>query len=99
VSWLVLGDDRTRPWIGVLYFVFGAVFLLRPVLRDSRASLSMASVIGLFAAAILAPVLIGLVGHALPPMDRFSLSLQAAVMLGTGLVAVVLIALAVRAQI
>ena len=99
VSWLLLGNDASRPWIGALYFVFGVVFLLRPVLSDSRARLSMASVVGLFAAAILAPVLIGMIGARLPSLGGFSLSMQTAVMLGTGLVAVVLIALAVHAQI
>ena len=31
-SWFVFGNAVTRPWIGILYFVFGVVFLIRPVL-------------------------------------------------------------------
>ncbi|MCW7536559.1 zinc ribbon domain-containing protein [Aquabacterium sp. A7-Y] len=99
VSWLLLGNDSSRPWIGMLYFVFGVFFLLKPVLGDQRARLSMASVVGLVAAALLAPVLIGLVGSRLPSPGLFSLSAQTAIMLGTGLVAVCLVALAVLAQV
>jgi hypothetical protein len=99
VSYLLLGTPETRPWIGIAYFLFGAFFLLRPVVSDDRARLSMASVVGLAAAAILLPVLVGLVGSKLPVLGAFSLSGQTTIMLATGFVAVVLIALAVFAQI
>ena len=35
-SWFVFGTAVTRPWIAILYFIFGAVFLLRPVLAQHR---------------------------------------------------------------
>jgi hypothetical protein len=31
-SWFLFGNEATRPWIAILYFAFGLVFLLRPVL-------------------------------------------------------------------
>jgi hypothetical protein len=99
VSWILLGTDQTRPWIGILYFVFGAVFLLRPLLAEHRASLSLGSVVGLVAAAILAPVLIGLIGSKLPSLGLFTLSAQTAIMLATGLAATVIMVAAVFAQI
>ncbi|CAN5374981.1 hypothetical protein BH09PSE5_BH09PSE5_41660 [soil metagenome] len=99
VSWAWLGTEQTRPWIGVLYFVFGAVFLLRPLISESRVQLSIASVVGLVAAAILAPVLIGLVGSRLPSLGVFSLSAHTAIMLATGLIATVLMVMAVYSQI
>ncbi|WKB54077.1 zinc ribbon domain-containing protein [Eleftheria terrae] len=99
VSWWLLGTEASRPWVGILYFLFGAFFLLKPVLSDQQARLTMASVVGLVAAALLAPVLIGLVGARLPSLGSFSLSGQTAVMLGTGLLAVTLVALAVLAQV
>ncbi|AKJ30324.1 zinc ribbon domain-containing protein [Caldimonas brevitalea] len=99
VSWWVLGTDVSRPWIGVLYFLFGVFFLIKPLITDRRARLTLASVVGLVAAALLAPVLIGLIGGSLPSLGTFSLSLQTALMLGTGLLAALLIALAVWAQV
>ncbi len=71
-SWAVFGNEATRPWIGILYFAFGVFFLLRPVLTQHRARLTTASLVGLIAAAILAPVAIGLAGAA--PADRSAAS-------------------------
>ena len=98
-SWWLLGTEATRPWIGFLYFGFGAYFLLKPVLSQQRARLTTASLIGLIAAAILAPVLIGMVGRHLPPLGGFSLNLQTFVMLGTALAACALGMVAVLAQV
>jgi hypothetical protein len=99
LSWLLFGNDTTRPWIGILYFVFGALFILKPVLGDGRARLSALSVVALIAAAILAPVLVGLVRDKLPPLGSFSLSLQTTLMLVTALVACGLAMMAVLAQV
>ncbi len=98
-SWWLFGTEATRPWIGFLYFAFGAYFLLKPVLTQQRARLSTASLIGLIAAAILAPVLIGMVGRHLPGLGGFSLNVQTFVMLGTALTACGLAMLAVLAQV
>jgi hypothetical protein len=98
-SWWLLGTESTRPWIGFLYFGFGAYFLLKPVLSQQRARLTTASLIGLIAAAILAPVLVGMVGRYLPPLSGFSLNVQTIVMLGTALAACALAMAAVLAQV
>jgi hypothetical protein len=98
-SWAVFGNDATRPWIGILYFAFGVFFLLRPVLTQHRARLTTASLVGLIAAAILGPVVIGLAGPRLPSLGGFSLNVQTFVMLGTALVACALAMAAVLAQV
>ena len=98
-SWAVFGSEATRPWIGILYFAFGVFFLLRPVLTQHRARLTTASLVGLIAAAILAPVAIGLAGPRLPSLGGFSLNVQTFVMLGTALVACGLAMAAVLAQV
>ncbi|HEY4958986.1 MAG TPA: hypothetical protein VII31_14330, partial [Caldimonas sp.] len=59
-SWFVFGNAVTRPWIGILYFVFGAIFLIRPVLAQHKARVTTLSLVGLVAVAILGPVAIGL---------------------------------------
>ncbi|NUZ04854.1 zinc ribbon domain-containing protein [Piscinibacter koreensis] len=99
VSWLVFGSAATRPWIGILYFVFGVVFLLRPVWTEGRARVSIAALVGLVAAAILAPVAIGLVAPHLPSLGNFSVNTQTFVMLGAALVACALSMAAVLAQV
>ena len=99
VSWLVFGSETTRPWIGMLYFAFGLFFLLKPLLSQGRARLTTASLVGLIAAAILAPVAIGLVGAKLPSLHGFSLNVQTFVMLGAALLACALAVAAVLAQV
>ena len=98
-SWFVFGNAVTRPWIGILYFVFGVVFLLRPVLSQHKARVTTSSLVGLVAAAILGPVAIGLVAAKLPPLGAFSLDTQTFVMLGTALVACALAMAAILAQV
>ena len=98
-SWFVFGSTATRPWIAILYFVFGLVFLLQPVLTQHKARVTTASLVGLIATAILGPVAIGLVAAKLPPLGAFSLDTQTFVMLGTALVACALAMAAVLAQV
>jgi hypothetical protein len=99
-SWLVFGTPATRPWIGLLYFAFGAFFLAKPVLTQDRARLSAASLVGLIAAAILGPVLVALLVPSLPRLgELFTVNLQVFVMLGTSLVACGLAMAAVLAQV
>ena len=75
------------------------MFLLKPVLTQHRARVSTLSLIGLIAAAILAPVAIGLVAAKLPSLGAFSLDTQTFVMLCTALVACGLAMAAVLAQV
>ncbi len=98
-SWFVFGSPVTRPWIAILYFAFGLVFLLKPVLTQHKARISSLSLVGLIAAAILAPVAIGLVAAKLPSLGAFSLDTQTFVMLCTALVACGLAMAAVLAQV
>ena len=53
-SWLVFGTATTRPWIGIVYFLFGAFFLVKPVLSENRARLTRSSLVALVAVAIVA---------------------------------------------
>ena len=95
----VFGNEATRPWIGLLYFAFGAYFLVKPVLGQGRARLTSVSLVGLIAAAILAPVLLGLLAGKLPNLAAFSVTTQTWVMLLTALAACALATVAVLAQV
>lgn len=99
VSWLLFGTAQTRPWIAILYLLFGAFFILQPVLSSRRAKLSVLSLVGLIAVAILGPVLIGTIGPKLPSLGGFSAGTQTTVMLVTALVACGLGLVAVLAQV
>ena len=99
VSWLAFGNAATRPWIGLLYFAFGLFVLLKPVVSGDRAKLSRATLVGLIAAAILAPVAIGLIGHRLPSLAGFETTVQTFVMLIGALVACGIAVVAILAQV
>jgi hypothetical protein len=99
VSWLLFGTPVTRPWIAILYLLFGAFFILQPVLSSRRARLTTLSLVGLIAVAILGPVLIGFVGPKLPSLGGFSVGIQTTVMLVTALIACALGLVAVLAQV
>ena len=98
-SWFVFGDAATRPWIGIVYFAFGLVFLLRPVLAEDKARVTATSLVLLVAAAIVLPVAIRVVAPKLPSIGAFSLDVQTFVMLGAALVACALDIVAVLAQV
>ncbi|HEY9066580.1 MAG TPA: zinc ribbon domain-containing protein [Burkholderiaceae bacterium] len=99
VSYAAFGTPTTRPWIGILYFAFGLVVLLKPIVSQGRARLTSATLIGLIAAAILAPVAIGLIGNRLPALNGFEMATQTIVMLVGTLFACVLAVIAILAQV
>jgi hypothetical protein len=99
VSWLLFGTALTRPWIGLLYFAFGLFVLLKPIVSGDRARLSRVTLIGLIAAAILAPVAIGLIGNRLPSLHGFETTVQTFVMLIGTLVACAGAVVAILAQV
>ena len=99
VSWLLFGNAITRPWIGLLYFAFGLFVVLKPVVSGDRARLSRATLVGLIAAAILAPVAIGLIGSRLPSLDGFETTVQTFVMLIGSLIACGVAVMAILAQV
>ena len=99
VSWALFGNPTTRPWIGLLYFVFGLFVLLKPAVSNGRAKFSRATLVVLIAAAILAPVGIGLVGAKLPSLYGFEVTAQTFVMLIGSLIACALAVWAILAQV
>jgi hypothetical protein len=99
ISWLLFGNDVTRPWIGLLYFAFGIFVVLKPIVSHARARLSRAALVVLIAAAILAPVAIGLIGTRLPSLYGFEVTAQTFVMLIGSLIACGLAVWAILAQV
>jgi hypothetical protein len=99
VAWGVFGTEGTRPLLSIAYFIFGAVFLLRPVVTSATARLTTASVVALLAAAIIGPALVGLVARVLPQLPQWSLATQATMLLVSGLVAVGLVLAATLEQV
>lgn len=98
-AWGLLGDAATRPWVGLLYFIFGAFWLLKPVASHGQAQLNIAQLIGLIVAGILAPVLVRLVAPKLPNLGELNFHLQTFTLLIGGLIALVCVFAAAISQI
>ena len=99
VSWLLFGNAATRPWIGLLYFAFGLFVLLKPLVSGDRAKFSRLTLLGLIAAAILAPVAIGLIGNRLPSLQGFDPTVQTFVILIGSALACGIAVIAILAQV
>ena len=97
-AWGLFGTAQSRPLISIVYFLFGAVVLLRPLVGGSQARLGTGALIVLIVAAIVGPVAADLLGAALPSV-RYSVTGQALFLLLFALVAVVLILCALHAQL
>lgn len=99
VAWMVFGTPATRPWLSAGYFVFGALFLIRPVSASSTAKISTGSLVMLIAAAVLGPALLGAMTKSLPSAEGWSLASQTTTMLLAGMIAVTLTMLATLGQV
>ncbi|WP_457418268.1 zinc ribbon domain-containing protein [Roseateles sp. P5_E7] len=99
VAWGVLGNEASRPLLSAAYFVFGLVFLLRPILGAGRANLSTKTLVILIAAAVVGPALVvTVVGKGLPTF-QFSLAPQTFMLLISGTLASALLLLATLRQV
>jgi hypothetical protein len=99
LAWGVFGTEASRPLLSIAYFIFGAVFLLHPVVTASTARLTTLSVVALLAVAILGPALVQLLVRVLPQAPQLSLAPQTTMLLGAGLVAVALMLAATLEQV
>jgi hypothetical protein len=92
VAWLGFGDAKAADWMGLFYFGFSVLLLLRPLESGvaARANMGMRGLIGLVLAAIFVPVLLPFITPGLPSLDWLSLNAQTlflllAALLGVGL--------------
>lgn len=92
VAWLGFGDGKASDWMGLFYFGFSVLLLLRPLESGvvAHANVGMRGLIGLILAAIFVPVLLPFVAPGLPSLDWLSLNTQTlflllASLLGVGL--------------
>lgn len=99
VAYGLVRQPEQRPWLSLVYFVFAVAYLFRPLISNRTATLNVQSVVALVAGAILGPVAIGLLAPALPSLAGLSLTTQTLVLLCTGLVAAILVVLAILHQV
>ncbi len=92
-AWGLFGDPASRPWVSLIYGVFGVFFLLRPVNDDNSAPIGTTPIVFLILAAVLAPVVLNAIGSKLPPLGGYSMHMQVFALL-FGALAVVALALA-----
>ncbi|HET9644847.1 MAG TPA: zinc ribbon domain-containing protein, partial [Burkholderiaceae bacterium] len=95
---VLFGTEQTRPLIGIAYFVFAAVVLLKPLMVGNRARMTTTWLVALIVVAVVGPVLVGMLGTVLPSA-RFSMHAQTFFLLLAALVAVALILAAVFSQV
>ncbi|MEN9436888.1 MAG: hypothetical protein RIR09_1543 [Pseudomonadota bacterium] len=98
-AWGFFGDPASRPWVSLIYGVFGTFFLLRPVNNDNTAPIGTASIVFLILAAVLAPVVLTIIGPKLPSLGTFSVHWQVIALLLGSLVVVLLAFVSTLAQV
>ena len=98
-AWGFFGDPESRPWVSLIYGIFGTFFLLRPVNNDNSAPIGTTAIVFLILAAVLAPVALNVIGPKLPSLGAFSLHWQVMALLVGSLVVVVLAFAATLAQV
>lgn len=78
VAWIGFSDRQAASWMGLFYFVFSVVLLLRPLEAGAtaRAHVGIRGLVLLVLVAIFGPVLLPLVSHALPDIRWLSLEAQ-----------------------
>lgn len=90
VAWLGFGDSKAADWMGLFYFSFSVLLLLRPL--DSgvaaHANMGMRGLVGLVLAAIFVPVLLPFIIPNLPSLDWLSLNAQTLFLLLASLLSV-----------
>lgn len=98
-AWGLLGDEISRPWVGLLYFAFGAFWLLKPVASNASAKLGVVHLVILIVAGVLAPVLVRLVAPSLPNMGALSFHVQTFTLLIGALIGIGCVFVAAISQI
>ncbi len=76
IAWGWMGDDTSRPWIGLLYLCFGSYFLLRPVVQNQASPITTNKLVALVVVAILAPVLLKTIAPHLPNLHGLAFHTQ-----------------------
>jgi len=100
VSMVGVADPKDSVWLGLFFFVYTGVLLLKPLETGAQAQARMSSrgLIVLVLVAILAPVLIHYVSAALPGLGGVDLSALALLLLVCALAAVLVFFVAVLRQ-
>ncbi len=100
VSMIGVADDKDMAWLGLFFFVYTGVLLLKPLEggAQARARLGSRGLIVLVLVAILAPVLIHYISGGLPGLGGVDLSGLALFLLVCALVAVLVFFVAVLGQ-
>lgn len=100
VSMVGVADAKDSAWLGLFFFIYTGVLLLKPLEGGAQAHTSMSSrgLIVLVLVAILAPVLIHYISSALPGLGGVDLSGLALLLLVCALAAVLVFFVAVLRQ-
>lgn len=99
IAWLGFSNAASAPWVGVFFFLFSFWLVLRPIRETGRTSVNQQGLVALIVAAIVGPVVIGLMAPRLPDINWLPLHFQTLVLLSAALLAVMLFFFALLQQL
>jgi hypothetical protein len=85
-AWFFSKDDTTQAWVSLAYFLTSVFWLVKPYAMDENRPLRTTHLIGLVAAGILLPMLLGVLSMKLPPLLGLTFHVQTFVLLICALV-------------
>jgi predicted nucleic acid-binding Zn ribbon protein len=98
VAWLLASDPQTQSWIGLIYFIICAGWLIKPYSNSDSNPLKTSHIIGLVVASILLPIFISLLSSKLPDLNGLTFHLQTFVLLFCAMVSSILLFFAALGQ-
>ncbi len=98
-AWFFTKEGVTETWISLIYFLVSIFWLIKPYSTVQRQSLTMSHLIMLMVAAIVLPILLGLLATMLPSLLGLMFHTQIFVLLGCTLISSLLLLCAALGQV
>ncbi|MEY3995750.1 MAG: hypothetical protein RL344_93 [Pseudomonadota bacterium] len=98
IAWFFAKEGVTETWVSLIYFLASVFWLIKPYSTVQRQSLTMSHLIMLMVAAIMLPILLGLLATMLPSLLGLTFHTQIFVLLGCATISSLLLLCAALGQ-
>ncbi|MEN9912140.1 MAG: hypothetical protein RI956_584 [Pseudomonadota bacterium] len=98
IAWFFAKEGVTETWVSLIYFLVSVFWLIKPYSTVQKQSLTMSHLIMLMVAAIMLPILLGLLATMLPSLLGLTFHTQIFVLLGCTLISSLLLLCAALGQ-
>lgn len=98
IAWFFAKEGVTETWVSLIYFLVSVFWLIKPYSTVQKQSLTMSHLIMLMVAAIMLPILLGLLATRLPSLLGLTFHTQIFVLLGCTLISSLLLLCAALGQ-